>query len=372
MALLLDTMWSLWIWTYLTLLANYKTGAETIVSVSAPVNPVAEGEILSLYCQVRNLAEGQSVEIFRKTLTKVERLSIKEDVLGYVDNRVFLAHRRASDGSSAYFLSITEVTRHDQGEYFCKVGNDSNFGTLIAKASFDFTVTYFPPKTDPICTPGSLAINEYELDDMELTCSSHVGNPPVTIYWRRYGDKQHLNATLIRTGSRVQSVLKVTPEFYGMKTIFICEIVSKAYPGRNESCKVGPLSLGNVPDEDNVVKVTTGLDERGHQLLSTQYTLSDNDQTVVSKEEFCNDKCFFKQSKYPFWIITTIVTGIIAFIMFCVISILYFKYLRKTDSQRNVSRRQHTDEIYTELEIKRNENSLYMTLPRKEKQTSLT
>ncbi len=370
-----DCKWTVWIYVVYHLLTHHRTVAETRVSASAPVNPVHEGDILSLYCQIYHLQDWQSVEIHRKVSNKpMERLSVGESILQDIDDRIFIAYRRLQDGASAYFLSVTDVSRYDQGEYFCKVGDNNNFGAPIATASFNFTVTYFPPEGDPVCNPRSISTIDADFKGTELTCSSAIGNPPVDIYWRKYGETSRLNGTTTKSGSRIQTTLKITSA--DLRTIFTCEVLSKAYPGRNQTCKIGPLRIGSTGDDREPLS-TIGY-KRPEHVRPTKLMPYDKggNRVTTSKEQFCSDKCLLLKSptsRYPFWIITTAVTSVIAIMMLCLILILYFKYIRRSDmhSQNTISRRQYMDDIYTELEIKRNENSVYMTLPKKPKQTTV-
>ena len=95
----------MWLWICCKLLfccIRLTTG--TSVIATSPVNPVQEGGILSVHCQVIGLQDDHGAALFRQVKGgKTERLSLNEDVLSTADDDVFIAWR-----ASVYPVRVTK------------------------------------------------------------------------------------------------------------------------------------------------------------------------------------------------------------------------------------------------------------------------
>ena len=380
------------IWIICTIILLYYNGrvnAETSLAIKVPVNPVAEGEILSLYCEVRGLQDGQSVEIWRRVpnngVPGMKKLSVDESILGGVDDRFFLAYRRMPDGVSIYFLSITSVRREDTGEYYCKI--DDIFNSELPIASVNLAVHFFP-SADPICTQdGPLSPSSLSSDDSDygmLACSSDVGNPPVQIQWHVYGEKSNdveINANVVRVGRDgflIQSSIRINERtsMAFQSKILTCSVTSTGYPGLVRTCNLGPLSFGHntltdiiTSDKHQVIsgKITIKPTTEESKVI-TDYSLKTKKDTNLV--QFCRHRCSsFRNSKYPVWVITTAVAGILALVALLITLALYVRYVRRVDADAEEHRGRHhaAETVYTELDIQRNnvdqqQSSAYMSM----------
>ena len=341
------------------------------IAVTAPVNPVDNGQILSIHCQVWNLLKGQEVTILRNRTHggSVERLSL-DNVIHKVDDNVFIAERQLQDGSVVYFLSIVGATRSDEGEYFCKVS--SVFGRSETLSSVGITFTYFPADTDPICNPsGSRTVHEDT--DALFDCSSAIGNPRVTVEWRRAGSTEILNnmKTIVVDG-RLHVIYRLRPTRQDSGAVYTCTIRSVLFPKEERSCHVGPIEV----IYDNMSPPININTEIPRHILSqfTEEPFTQSADNVVIDDtndaQTCDDLCPVTSPGSPvhFWIIATVAAGLLTIVFLIVGIVLTVKYYRLSKTEfmaptPPASRIPHrSEEIYVEVDGKRREHYMYMSL----------
>ena len=331
------------------------------VIASAPVNPVESNGILSLHCQVwKAVAEGHEVTIFRTLKTgETQRLSVNDNILSDVDERIYLGVRKSTDGSAIYFLSIIGVTRRDIGEYICKVFRVSGAAVVeIAGDSINITSTYLPP--DPKCqaSTGEPQLKVIAGSLLKLNCSSEIGYPPVTMEWTRTGTTTPLNSRQFIREKVIYKEVSLRLTLQDDNAIFICLTTSRAYPNTAQSCHVGPIQV--LPNKDQMnTQVTTISDFTQVKDISPSATevnvlISGHDNEVRQK---CLKTCSTSKNSFIFyWIIATVGASALA-LLFLILGIyLLVRYLSLTEED---GRRQPSEKIYTELEA---EQMLYMSL----------
>ena len=346
--------------------------AQIRIEVSAPVNPVEETGILSIHCQVWNLESGHHEVSFLRTLMdgSTERLSLDGTILQDVDDRVFLAVRQIMDGSSVYFLSIVDTLEMDAGEYYCKVQNKAGVLSEVAYGSMQVDVNYPPPESDPLCHPNiPIYINEGEA--LTLNCSSETANPVVTLTWGQTGKESErtLESSTSIQGSRVHSKLTVHPTRFDNGAMYICTLQSSAFPSLTRTCHVGPINIIQSVDFDR-----RDGQEHGGQLPNTltQGSPSDipksTDITLytqpTSRQSASDCKKICSTFSYPMfqWVISTLVAGLFAFIFLILCATLLYKYNTIQHNGGFVLGVPAAEDIYSEVEGRRNENRLYMSL----------
>ena len=352
----------------LTVLLSYialASSSETRLSATSPLNPVEEGGILSLHCQVWALQGLHEVTITRKVDRFVDRLSMDDIVLAESDN-IFLAVRQLNDGSSVYFLTIMDAAINDKGTYTCKIVNKED-NSIVSSESVEFGITHFPGDSDPICSPNE-PLSVMEGDEIELMCSSQKANPAVLFSWIRSGKELNAMETEEIDG-RLYSTLRYRPSLKDEGVIFQCKITSPAFPQSVQTCHIGPLRVQRNPNSvvtDAVAIVTP----RNDIATLPNGMLSPNDHTTWSASE-CRKHCSSSTS-ILYWIITTVVAGIIALIFFIMGLVLLIRYhrinhLTPVRSPYGSVLHYPKDSIYSELEIRRNDNKVYMTLEKNNK-----
>ena len=345
----------------------------TSISVRAPVNPVEEDGIISVYCQVKNLDKRwQEVTMFRNVTTHIEKLSVNDDVLQAVGDHVFLAKRQLEGSSFVYFLSVIRATKEDAGEYFCKIADTAGIATNLPMDSVVIHTTFFPPATDPVCSPtGTRTITEGEV--LTLTCSSELSNPVVNIEWHRTGGSEKLLSKEYIENGRIYSVATVTIMAKDTGVIFLCQITSEAYFDKKQTCHYGPLQVVSETGNSSPnlkPDIITGITPSTKQAINTHsgdYTDGTSSNTKTFEAD-CRDTCVSKPSSLLYWVLATVSACVIALIFLIIVTVLLMKTRRGDDDKRHRSETTcmrpnlPTDDIYTELESRRSQNKVYLSI----------
>ena len=360
---------------YLTLLfvaQTVTTNAQPKVEVTAPLNPVETGGVLGVHCQVWNLDSNHEVTIVRTVNGDFERLTLDDGVTHGAEDRVFLAPRQLDDGSMVYFMSIMEVDRYDEGEYSCRIVSKKEESS-VSSASVTINIQYFPGDSDPACTPSE-PLTVLEGTRMALNCSSEVAYPHVVLSWSRVGTSETFQTNNGIEANRAFSALTLTALRGHNEAVFLCEISSSAFPTKTRSCHVGPLTV--IPDKNYKPGMITQIPDgsRNNGLVSVIPGLTVNDNSVNSHVE-CAELCStLSASNDAFvWIVATIIGTLLALIFFIMGVFLLIKYCRlpPNPQPRYVAVQQPYHDIYAELDGRRNEGKVYMTLEQAEKPNRL-
>ena len=326
----------------------------------APLNPVKEGDILSLRCQVWDLdANNEDVKIARHSETSSQVFSYNKHLVGGVDERAFLAVRQLRDGSSVYFLSIIDVQQEDEGVFSCKILNRRH-DKVAAESSVVIKTMFFPSESSPACYPqGQLAVNEGSVNT--LNCSSEKANPPVDIEWVRAGSNGQLTFTEPKTiGSTIYSLLTLKPTMQDKDAMYICRITSKHFPEESRSCHVGPLTVHPSSNPIPIAHWNLVTNEPEVVTSRVRYEL-DMPIDRQSCVEYCKRSSL--QSLH-FWVVCTGVAAVFAICFFVIGIVLLIKY-RSTSTKpkvQYVSHHQGRDDVYTELEMRHDANKVYMAI----------
>lgn len=354
--------------------------AETRVEVSSPINPVPDGGIYSLSCRVWDLQSTlHEVTIQNTSKGITQRLSVDKEVLTSTSERVFLAVRQMKDGSVIYFLSIMQVSRQDEGKYSCKIVTKSEAAsTLVDMASDVLRVQYFPAEPDPLCTPSD-SMTLHAGQAVAFNCSTATAFPSVTMEWVRSGSRvDQRNMRIIKRGSRQDSILTIVPSSSDKDTVFICQVTSPAFPGLIRSCHVGPFHV--ISDSNGIslgpIKNPSNKPARGPTIDSYHSpggVPDDKDTTTTTTSKplrtfiDCGEVCSEYNSPVMFWVITTVVAGIIA-VLFLFIGVgLFVKYFNLTSGDGGKSSdyesvRQLHEQVYVDVGGKMRDKQVYMTL----------
>ena len=345
------------IFTTLLLLINFiieDTGAaETAITVTTPVNPVEQGAIFAFHCQVWNLKDGQEVTLIRKhDKTRI----FLNDVLQLTDERMYLAQRQMSDGSTVYFLSIMAVSRQDEGKYTCKI-IDTDGTPNLPSDTITLQTLYFPPDSDPQCSrmPNTPV---YAGTYMSMNCTSHVGNPPVTLQWINSKTQEPYTKTRKYANKDIVSVVldfKVTQQHSGI--IFMCQMTSASFPGKKPSCHTGPFEVLPNPDGSLHPTVTPPI---SHQDVTNTDIISITMNTFNQKD--CKQKCSVLKSPTLFWIIATVATIIMALIFFILVVTLFLKYRKMPVTRKYCAPAAPVGKVYDEIQRRQIDDRVYMSL----------
>ena len=326
------------------LLVTYNAYAQTKVIISTPVNPPSEGAILSIQCQIWKLQTHHEVVFIRNLGYKSERLSSGEDIGNSMEDRYFLAVRPLADGSIVYFLTIIDVSRKDKGDYSCNIyGLVGTSLELVDTDEIHVDVSYFPDEIFPQCSMNiSSTTIVYEGTWVKLKCASELGNPSVSIQWKRTrGRLISTDSTQVTDGDLAYNELTIQATIEDRQTIFLCEIDSSSFPDRPRSCHLGPLNI--IPNPNRSAETTV----KSFSSTNAVYIELQTTSTSLS----CTKSCSLQDSPLVYWISATL--GCLAVgLIFAILGISLFVRLRRisaiyrkpTTSRPDIVVRHHVDE----------------------------
>ena len=334
---------------------HYGVMAETTVVATAPLETVKEGGILSLHCQVSGKDPKQSMSISRRLVgaENEDKIALDKQVIDSPARRnYFLAYRKLKDGSDVYFLSITKVTRSDEGEYVCALLKAVGWG-VEQEASVNISVRYFP--SGPVCDPtGPQRVMEGS--SMTLNCSSEPGNPPVSIYWERTGSTEELLHVDETNSNGVYTVATFKSKLSHQDAMFVCRIKSKYFSTKAE-CHMGPLSVEPNPDIPDIEWPVT----------TTVTPVTPPKYTVVNKTaDDCHEVCAEMTAESVFrWTIATVISGLLALVFLVFGIILLIRYCFALDDHVPPQEEVHDmPDMPGNVQYRIDGNRLYMTLER--------
>ncbi|XP_072046751.1 uncharacterized protein [Amphiura filiformis] len=345
------------VWIYITACHHCFTAADTTITATAPINPIQEGGMLAFHCRIYNLLQNHDVAITQKHGSGSLRISYSEKILVDTDKRYFLAVRQLSDGSVVYFLSITDVTRAETGEYSCKVLDTVGTVAEVGNDKVDIQVSYMPTDNYPLCAYSEpLTIQAGTV--VQYNCSSELGSPNITVHWSHTGPGFVPNARDYYSDNFVTSVLTLRPSLIDTGTMYICTIKSSVFTDI-KTCHIGPITVtGNSNDLTRHSQTIPRL------ARSTEAPIfrngNDNDKTISSN---CNEQCEEQESSLFFWMISTVVAACVAFVLLILGIMLCIKIRYRTVEPPQQYVR---EDIYAELDKRFDEDAVYMALDRSE------
>ena len=220
----------------------------TRVEVTAPVQPVIIGGVLAIQCRIWDIQDDHTVRLFRVTADRSDQITAGKDYMSsWLEQRVFLSTRSLPGGIRVYFITIVDVSIHDQGEYLCKIYSTSrgNFET-VTDGSVNVEISSLPGNAYPLCrteptTPTSLNEN----DVLKLVCSSEKSSPIVSLTWSTSDGNIPLSPRNMNEEGMVSSEISLSMQktYYGVA--FTCIMISSAFPDLVRSCHIGPFVIAN-------------------------------------------------------------------------------------------------------------------------------
>lgn len=359
----------------LLLLFMFKPTQCTKVSVTAPVNPVQVGRILSIHCEIRDLDGSHKVKLTREVGGKEEEvISVDKNLIiedPATNERTFIAERHLVNGAVVFFLSIIDVAKEDEGEYLCKVV-PSNLEGTIARHSVRVNLNYFPDESNPSCWPQEVP-ELIEGIPFTFNCSSAKGNPTVDISWSRGGvDIQSNPVQESSDGSSVYSALRFIPNLNDKGAILKCTIKSSTFPEEEPRyCHIGPLTIKANPNAPKHPQNKPANTIKPPDTKHTDIVIDDNvgggkdTKTSTRPSAKCKEACSALSSPVFYWVMATVVAGLIAIVFLITGIILYIRYCRivaQGKERRFTACRQSPDDVYEKLEYRKGDKTLYMSL----------
>ncbi len=347
---------------FTVILLRYLHGvfSDTSVEVTIPVNPVVIGGILAIRCQIWNKGTDDTVTILHTRDGQSKRITTGEFVIPSSPqaSRVFLSMRTFPDGSEVYFLTLIEVNEHDYGEYTCTLSSWSTGSFIeIEKHSRVIEVVSFPDKTQPTCTsnPSTLALKENDL--IELTCATYLTVPIVNLRWRSlqtYEFIPSVNATRLDT---VSSILRIRTNIEHNGAVFICEMSSKSFPDRIQTCQIGPITVDRTSQIGTALSTFRPTNPETKDVAPTE---------VPHQTSNCNNTCPDTSITVFYLTISTFATCLLT-ILFLITTIVMCCKHQHASSRINSTREadiqsQMLDPNYVSLQRRTTNDQVYMTL----------
>ena len=338
--------------------------AKATVSATAPIEHVDEGGILSVHCEVDNLEQGQSVMVVRQHSDgAIKPLSLKDVVQTTEDDRVFLAVRQLPGNTFVYFLSIIDITKEDAAEYTCRIMS-SDLASVAVENSVNINVNYIPDETNPHCSNSlnsdNIIVNEGDM--ISFTCSSERGNPTISLHWTR--NNKELKSNSEDSSLTVQSVLEFKATRFDDGSIFVCLLRSKAFPGHESTCHVGPIKVLFDSEGESVIDIDGPILEDADDLHEVTTAVSTRRPIVVAAEKVhCEDVCSLSSGPAFYWIVATITAGCLAVLFLIIGIVLLLRYCRMSSSMDEHSFQTRQEDFYEKLQYgNRREEMVYMSL----------
>ena len=223
-------------------------GAEAIIVGEATVT---EGDSIMLSCAVYNVS-GEDAKSFRMEWRRDGVVLSRGQRVLSPDPRYRVTMMDGVSDRRDFVLHIDQVNRSDAGRYLCWVIVRPWYQVLSSKkatSAVALTVNYFP--RHPRCRhegrsnvflPGSL---------VRIICSVQEGEPTVRTRWKGQNDVV-LIAQESHQGGYVNNVLtfEATSTHDGME--FICKVTSEAFPHLSSNCRVGPIVVTDVIQDEEL------------------------------------------------------------------------------------------------------------------------
>ena len=225
---------------------------------------------------------------------------------------------------------------------------------------------YLPGDSDPACAHVE-SLNVMEGTQITLNCSSELANPTVDIQWSRTGGFKIPETRQSIHGTRVYLGFTFLPTLQDNNVVFLCEISSPMFPDFLQTCHIGPFQVYRNPnivhearatDSTQIEVLSTGKDHINRPNSNIEHTL----ETGLSTK--CHDICSSQRSPVLYWIIATMVACFLTILFFImgIILVLKFRRLNVKPKPTYYIAQHPMDDIYTELECRRGDSTVYMSL----------
>ena len=343
----------------------FVEGAQTRVELTSLVNHVTIGGISAIQCQVWNMENEHTVNLFRVVDGRNDPLTARGeyDSRSSLGERGFLAKRTFSDGSLILFLTVVDVLRSDEGKYSCKVYSwtDETFKN-VAQDSMTLDIYTFPSTIFPSCESDRNTLALHTGDNVILTCTSEKAFPVVQLNWHCINIEISLALRDVTINENtITSKLALTIDSSYDGAIFECKMTSDGFPDRERNCIIGPLKI-----------VQSDLDDRQSTSLQPgRKPVESNDvqHLDILKDEICSTPCP-PEDKYTllYWAVATVGTTIIMFI-FLTTTIMYcYKYFTISGevvvAQGSFTSCDGSEPVYVSLQRRQppERNSMYMSV----------
>ncbi|XP_072020663.1 uncharacterized protein [Amphiura filiformis] len=228
-------------------LLPWTNAANTGVDVSSPINPVVDGGILAINCNVQNMQSDYTVHFLRVVGKRNEQITVGDSYMqSSLLHRVFLATRPFSGGTVVYFLTLVGISLEDKGKYICKVTSLIDGSSIeLAKDSVNVEVYSLPNRMYPTCQQAPEKSVFTEGERLSLTCNSEKAYPSVHLKWSCSNRDVTILDRNFTNENMVSSELAIHLSRIHNRAVFTCKLSSIGFPDMERSCQIGPLSASS-------------------------------------------------------------------------------------------------------------------------------
>ena len=329
----------------------------TRVEVTVPVNSVTIGSVLAIQCKIWDIEDNHKVKILRVTGDQTEEItSGLSYFVSSLKHRVFVTERRMPGGILVHFMTIVDISMLDEGEYYCQVYALSGVDSVkVAEGSTNVEIYFLPDRIYPLCDSTPAATQSLNIGvQLKLSCISAKGAPVVNLRWIDNSNQEIASRSKIQDDTVSSEIALWTSTSHHDK-VFICEMTSPGFEDIKRTCKIGPITIKRVRNEDATNIITKPVVTQPTQ----QKTLTSNN---------CNSECL-KDNKYTilYLSVSTVGAAILCVVFLTTTIIWCYKYHNISNSigdtqPRNITSCDGSEPVYVSLQ-KRQEperRSLYM------------
>ena len=264
------------VWCSLDTSPLIKVNAQIVTLVELnPTGDIIEGDTVQLKCYAYNLSVGYVIEWTRLVLNS--DVIISTNGTSFESRYMFNTQRLST--SVIDVLTISNISKEDIGEYTCRVKDSEGInGNIVVQRSLYLKVYYFPSAMYPICFPnGPFTVQEGTTQHMN--CTSEIGNPLVHIQIMPCPATAIYPWMYLTIDNEVKGSFNLTVSETDNDNYFECKITSSPpsfFPGREQSCIIGPITVVKMTTE-NPDGATTPVQDKN--TLITKDFVRSSDQT---------------------------------------------------------------------------------------------
>ena len=320
-----------------------------------------------IQCRVWNMQEGYKVNILRFHNGRIESITSEESYLrSSLESRVFLSTRNFPDRTHVYILTLVDVSYNDQGKYSCSVEHVSEDGTTtIAMDKVMIKIHSFPNIMYPACdSVPRQPITLYQGNKLVLSCSSENGIPTAELIWSCTQPDISIISRNTSTTAMVSSEITLISDISYHGTVFTCHLSSQAFPNRERTCNIGPITILSTESTAENVDIT--------QSLVPNVAKDQNVKQNTLEGAGCSSQCSPEDEEIVLYLIISTMGASILCILFLTTTIMFcYKYHSiSTDAievRRKVPGNDGSEPVYVSLQRRQeyDRNSIcstYMTV----------
>ena len=345
------------------LLSSLTPTLSSRVQVTSPAQPITTGGVLAIQCEIWDVLDEYIVKIFRVTAHDTDEITTDDSYINsWLGQRVFLSIRAMPGGRRVHFMTITDVSLQDKGEYLCTINSNSRGKyEIVAEDAVNVDVYFMPDSTYPSCHSKPVSTTSLsENTELKLVCSSKNAIPYISLVWSSTNTNAPLSHRNIIEGNLISSEINLFTKEIHDGMVFTCTLSSSGFPDVERSCHIGPINGRKTQDGGSSIA------------LPKPTTISITHDTVVPAD--CSKDC--PMNSTILYLSISMVVASILWVVFLTTTIMMcckYKDISTMSTQARESRHlpvpvdDGTEPVYVSLQTRQDYDrnsvcSTYMTL----------